>query len=455
MKTVLIVNNQTDGEWENIQTLGADCRTVQTRQDALRAITNEDVRGVVVRVTPIEECLATIEDLHRQRPRVPIIVVSRESNASTIVSTIKSGASDYLVEPVALGMVRMALEEALGEHYKKVLQSNVVFSPTKGSWSEKAEVLIETVADTDVPVLLLGETGVGKEVLARRLHERSSRAGKPFLKLNCAALPSELVESELFGYERGAFTGAFRRTPGKFEMADGGTILLDEIGEMDFKLQAKLLQVLQDHEFLRLGSAEPTKIDVRVMAATHRNLEEAITAGTFREDLYFRLNIVEIHIPPLRQRRDEILELAERFLVMHSTSAEPPAPLPPILKKAFLEYSWPGNIRELENIIRRYQVLKDPVTIAEQLSFHSRSSRKTAGRAHTFDGSVATKITNLQSVNSAHKAAEAETILAALTTTRWNRRKAAALLSIDYKALLYKMNRLGIAEDDPPTGNTL
>src|SRR4051794_8965435 len=188
---------------------------------------------------------------------------------------------------------------------------------------KELEALIPQIGWSEAPALILAETGAGKEVLARELHARSPRSKRPFLKVNCAALPSELIESELFGYERGAFTGAFKNTAGKFEMAEGGSILLDEIGDMDFKLQAKLLQVLQDSEFIRLGSSEPRKVDVRVFAATHCDLERAITERRFREDLYYRLNIVTFRVPPLRERKDEVLPLANHFLRKHATQTHP------------------------------------------------------------------------------------------------------------------------------------
>ena len=195
------------------------------------------------------------------------------------------------------------------------------------------DLFLDQVGSSEVPVLLQGETGVGKEVLARQIHACSRRAKKPFLKLNCAALPSELVESELFGYERGAFTGAFRNNPGKFELADGGTLLLDEIGDMDFKLQSKLLQVLQDGEFLRLGSKEICRVDVRVIAATHCDLDQAISDGRFREDLYYRLNVIRIEVPPLRDRGEEILSLAQFFLKKHTPPGEAPVEMSSSLRQ--------------------------------------------------------------------------------------------------------------------------
>lgn len=316
-----------------------------------------------------------------------------------------------------------------------------------GATQQRLERVVRQVAPLDVPVLILGETGVGKEVLARRLHELSPRRAAPFLKLNCAALPSELIESELFGYERGAFTGAAKRTPGKFELAHGGTILLDEIGEMDFRLQSKLLHVLQDHEYHPLGSRDLVRVDVRVLAATHADLETAMAEHRFREDLFYRLNVVPIEVPPLRERQDEILPLARHFLQKYA-SAEPPPPIPEALERALLSHCWPGNIRELENVARKYLVFRDATLLAEELA--STRMRRTPTAPLTAPATAAVtapplKPSPLASVAQANQKAESETILAALERTRWNRRRAADLLEIDYKALLYKMKKIGIA----------
>jgi two-component system response regulator AtoC len=365
------------------------------------------------------------------------------------------------------------------------------------AWTKKLGVFLQRVGAADVPVLLQGETGVGKEVLARQIWSCSPRANRPFLKLNCAALPSELVESELFGYERGAFTGAFRSTPGKFEMADGGTILLDEIGDMDFKLQAKLLHVLQDGEFLRLGARESVKVDVRVIAATHCDLEQAISAGRFREDLYYRLNIIRIEVPPLRQRKDEILPLARFFLNKHSKASETPVEINLNLSQTLMSHTWPGNIRELENVIRTLIVLGEPDRVAEELSKaaarrqgHSSGNQTLHfadnGNANGFERDVEPSLSSslfgvevsgfrktafagtsriepsttarfnstrdnenasaLRKVDNARRQAEVEAIHTALNATLWNRKQAAELLGIEYKALLYKMKKLGIGE---------
>ena len=311
--------------------------------------------------------------------------------------------------------------------------------------------MVGQIGWSEVPVLIQGETGSGKEVLARELHAQSPRANKPFLKLNCAALPSELVESELFGYERGAFTGAFQKKAGKFEIADGGTILLDEIGDMDVRLQAKLLQVLQDHEFQRIGGKETIKVDVRIMAATHRDLEKAIVEGTFREDLYYRLNVINLRVPPLRDRQEDILPLAEFLIKKHAAGGLPAPAIPLDLKHAMMTYHWPGNVRELENYVRKFMILGDAAALASEL--HAKATRKPMRpmpvaevRSQAVERAGGSPI--LEQVTQARKQAETDAILAALNSTRWNRKQAAALLKIDYKALLYKMKKLGV-EDRP------
>jgi two-component system response regulator AtoC len=415
---------------------------------------------------PHKDGLQTLEQLRRICPDIPVIMLSGATAPVKIVTAMKNGAVDFLAKPVSYQELSKAIQKVLPPGICDVepegfSDEQEPVPPVIGAWSQKLELLLQRIGSSDVPVLLQGETGVGKEVLARKLHARSIRAGRPFLKLNCAALPSELVESELFGYERGAFTGAFKNTPGKFEMASQGTILLDEIGDMDFKLQAKLLQVVQDHEFLRLGAKETVKVDVRVMAATHCNLEQAIVEGRFREDLYYRLNIIDIQIPPLRDRRDEILPLADFFLRRHGTPDKPQLGLTARLRDSLLNHEWPGNIRELENVMRKYLVLRNEDAVADELHrrAHKRSialGRETSTRqapvaneagpvdepaaAQPVDSSV------LKGVNNAHKAAESEVIIAALNAALWNRKQAAVLLKIEYKALLYKMKKLGIGD---------
>jgi two-component system response regulator AtoC len=298
--------------------------------------------------------------------------------------------------------------------------------------------MIDQVANTDVTVLIQGESGVGKEVVARSIHLNSLRRDKPFVKVNCAALPEELLESELFGYEKGAFTGAYRQKPGKFEMANGGTIFLDEILEISSSLQAKLLQVLQDREFSRLGGKKDVWVDVRVLVATNRNIEEAVKSGRFREDLYYRLNVVNIAIPPLRERKEEIPIFVEYFLDKFGKKYNKKiTSLPDQLMKAFLQYHWLGNVRELENIIQRFVVLGNEEAIIDELapvmkkdSFAEKKRTKPHKKAWP----------SLKEVHQeATLKAEAEIIRKTLELTNWNRKKAANIMNISYKALLYKI----------------
>jgi two-component system response regulator AtoC len=444
-------------------------------------------------IMPRKDGLDTLREVRQIHPLLPIVMLSGSSSTPHVIQAMKCGANDFLQKPISF--------EDLGNSIQKALQSRSD-TPYRGAlvpalhseetfvsnWNQKIEKFLSHIGESDVPVLLRGETGVGKEVLARQLHARSRRREKPFLKVNCAALPSELVESELFGYERGAFTGAFKASEGRFKQAHGGTIFLDEIGDMDVKLQAKLLQVLQDQEFLRLGAKEATRVDVRVMAATHCNLEESIADGRFREDLYYRLNVINIEIPALRQRKDEILGLARHLLVKHADEATDIPELSPILKQTMMTHDWPGNIRELENVMRKLLVLRDSDMVCEELQ---RTRRKVSFGQPALPAPVpepqpapaapafweqdavsngrrqmeridpvlpaaqeqnamaavagADSAPMLERVDQAKKSAEASVILSALNKTRWNRRQAADLLQVDYKALLYKMKKLQIS----------
>jgi two-component system, NtrC family, response regulator AtoC len=326
--------------------------------------------------------------------------------------------------------------------------------------------LIDRVADTDVTVLIRGESGTGKELVARAIHNASPRHDKSFVKVNCAALPSELLESELFGFERGAFTGAIQHKPGKFEFANHGTMFLDEISEMHAPLQSKLLQVLQDGEFARLGGRNDVRVDVRILAATNRDLEVAVADGQFREDLFFRLNVVCITLPPLRQRRDEIPELTQLFLRQYLEHYnKPPLALASDTLRLFDEYEWPGNVRELENLIKRTVLLGSDESIRHELAdaiagrtFRSGpipalQSRPPAGApvmaaapapvgvpaVPVEPGAGAVNGSLKDIARHAAREAERELIYRTLQQTRWNRREAAEILGISYKALLYKI----------------
>ena len=309
---------------------------------------------------------------------------------------------------------------------------------------QRVKEMIDRVANTDVTIFIRGESGVGKEVVARSIHQNSVRRDKPFVKVNCAALPQELLESELFGYEKGAFTGAYRQKPGKFELAHEGTIFLDEIGDIGMSLQAKLLQVLQDREFSRLGGKSDVKVDVRVLVATNRNIEEAVQQGRFREDLYYRLNVVNILIPPLRDRREEIPLFVEYFLNKFSEKyRKKPRPLSEGLTKAFMAHNWTGNIRELQNIIQRYLVLGNEEEILGEFAGPGKSGKTVPGPGEeTPAGSHPPSLKQVH--REAARKAEGKIILKALEMTHFNRRKAAQLLNISYRSLLYKIRECGI-----------
>jgi len=305
--------------------------------------------------------------------------------------------------------------------------------------------VIEQAARADVTVLVCGETGVGKELVARAIHAHSPRRRAAFIKVNCAAMPRELLESELFGHERGAFTGAHQRKPGRFELADGGTIFLDEIGELHPALQAKLLHVLQDGEFSRVGGRHNIRVDVRVICATNRDLAREVAASRFREDLFYRLNVINILVPPLRERREEIPALVDYFVRRYSRLFNfPEREVSPEAMSAFMQYAWPGNIRELENFIKRMIVLQD-FALPRALMAPTPVAAAPPAAPEPF---AATKGLSLKEISRrAVLEAEREVICRALEQCRWNRVKTAKMLKISYRALLYKIKDMGLKQD--------
>ena len=404
--------------------------------------------------------LQTIEECKKIRPDQKIVVLSCVSDTSTVVQAIKLGALDYVTKPFYKSELDAVLKRCLEPEKKNKTEiqrytvsddvevenlEDDLFFLAASPQMKQIRAQVSLVAKVDVPVLLLGESGVGKEILARLIHKMSIRAHRPLLKVNCAALPAELLESELFGYEAGAFTGASRSKPGKFELCNKGTILMDEIGEMSTPLQAKLLHVLQDGSFSRLGSRSNITVDVRVLAATNINIQEAIANKTLREDLYYRLNAFTMQIPPLRERREEIPLLLKHFMNRLSERyAHPPLGYSERLLRTCMQYHWPGNLRELGNFVKRYLVLQDEGMAISELEAKSKGSGNFqeggAGAA------MATPEGGLKSlVRSLKDEAELKAIEQALIATNWNRKVAAARLNISYKALLYKIKQYQIA----------
>jgi DNA-binding NtrC family response regulator len=394
--------------------------------------------------------LQTLEQLRELQPGVKVVMLSCVSDTRKVVQAIRLGAHDYLTKPFQKAELDAVIDQCLGtnqQNYAGDVEelTDDVFFVAASPAMRKIRSQAALVANVDIPVLLLGESGTGKEVVARLIHKLSPRAHRTFLKVNCAAVPADLLESELFGYEAGAFTGANHAKPGKFELCNKGTILLDEIGEMPPGLQAKLLHVLQDQQFSRLGSRSVIKVDVRILAATNINIPEALANKLLREDLYYRLNAFTLQIPPLRERKEEIPILLKHFMSrMSEEYARAPLPLSQTMLQACLDHSWPGNLRELNNFIKRYLVLGD-----EKLAITELQPRNDGGGAQ-FDGTASHAGESgggLKSLaRTAKDEAEASAITKALEETNWNRKQAAALLQISYKALLYKIRQYGIAQ---------
>ncbi len=468
--TVLVIEDDDDARealCEFLGTAGYRVRPLRNGVEALAALANSLPNAVLLDlVIPEPDGFEVLRRIRERDPRVPVIVMSALSQAEDVVRAMKLGANDYLPKPFEVSELNLVLRRALdgpGRRPADVAETHAaVVEPSDGDLlpttplsgpMERVWALVNRIADTDVPVLLIGESGVGKDVIARRIHATSHRAARPFVKINCAALPGELLESELFGHEKGAFTGAHAEKPGKFELAHRGTIFLDEIGEMDPRLQAKLLQVLQDEEFYRVGGKRPVRVDARVVVATNRNLEAAIRQGTFREDLFYRLNVVTIRVPPLRERREEIGPLVRHFVEKYRQRYRGGLEeIPAEVMERFHAYDWPGNVRELENLVRRLVVLRDPAMVLGELggtpaALAAPHAPPASSVARPGDAPTLPEDAPLKDVaRRAARIAEREAILRALMRTGWNKRKAAKRLQVSYKALLYKIKDCGIVD---------
>ncbi len=405
--------------------------------------------------------LETLSHLREKDAELPVIMLSGVGQTSTVVQSMKAGAYDYIDKSFEVDELQMAVQKALERrrlvqeirNLKSQLREREEADPIVGVSQpvQSMKELLDNIADTDVTVLIEGDSGVGKELVARRLHRHSSRRDARWVKVNCAALPPDLLESELFGYEKGAFTGALKQKQGRFEYATGGTIFLDEIGEMSLPLQAKLLQVLQDREFCRLGGNEVVRVDVRVVCATNRDLKAAVEAKQFREDLYYRLNVVNIRVPSLKERREDIPLLTRYFLHKYSEKyARARTEVSDQLMAHFLSYDWPGNVRELENLVKRLVILDD-----ERFIFAEFKSKNVSPASPTVEAAPeedvlegvdlnAGQISLKEIARKAATVAERRMIGAVLQQTNWNRRKAAKILDVSYKTLLYKIKECGL-----------
>jgi two-component system, NtrC family, response regulator AtoC len=469
--TVLVIEDDDgarDALCEYLGTAGYEVRRARGGAEGLAALASALPDAVLLDlVMPEPDGFEVLRRIAERDGRVPVIVMSALSEAEAVVRAMKLGASDYLPKPFEVAELDLVLRRALegpGRRAPGVVareggdgEADASLPPaTLSGAMERVWSLVSRIADTDVPVLLVGESGVGKDVVARRIHATSRRSARPFVKINCAALPGELLESELFGHEKGAFTGAHAEKPGKFELADQGTIFLDEIGEMDPRLQAKLLQVLQDEDFYRVGGKRPVRVDARVVVATNRHLETAIRQGTFREDLFYRLNVVTIRVPPLRERKEEIGPLVRHFVDKYRNRYRGGLEqVPADVMERFHTYDWPGNVRELENLVRRLVVLRDPSMVLGELGPGGRAVSgplpNAASNAVRVDGpslhaSLPEDAPLKDVARRAARIAEREAILRALMRTGWNKRKAAKRLQVSYKALLYKIKDCAIVD---------
>jgi DNA-binding NtrC family response regulator len=452
--------------------------------DPALVLLDADTRGM--------DGMETLERLKQMKPEVAVIMTASSGAPEKIFRASKLGADDFITKPIDLAALDQRMARLLdGQRlsYEVTQLRNQVrqhsdFSMLFGTSLKMEEVknTIEQVADTNATVLIQGESGTGKEVVARMVFSRSLRRDKAFVKVNCAAIPHELLESELFGYEAGAFTGANRQKLGKFDLAHEGTIFLDEISEMHPALQAKLLRVLQDGGFSRLGGKRDIAVDVRVLAATNQQLQRTVEKGAFREDLFYRLNVVTIHIPPLRERREEIPIFLDFFVRKYSEFyGKQPPPFTDYAVSHMMEYHWPGNIRELENLVKRYVIVGNESQIIRELSSHRpllsslnesanplwNSQRNDADGVHpeTLPAQPATaneadvaaegsksgerSLSLLEIGRRAATEAERKAIERVLQETRWNRRQAAKILKVSYKALLNKMKRMKEQDSSP------
>jgi two-component system response regulator AtoC len=423
-------------------------------EEALETLKDEKFDLILMDVRlPGISGLEAVDEIQKADRRTPIIIMTAHGTRDSALDAVRRGAYDYFTKPFSLDeleiIVRRALEKKrlIGEldRLSQELAANRRRGRLVGASRAMEDVvrLIDRVGPTDSTVLILGESGTGKELIAEAVHERSARSNRPLIKLNCAAIPETLLESELFGHEKGAFTGAYSRKLGKFEQADGGTLLLDEIGDMTLSTQAKILRALQERELQRVGGGQPVKVDVRILASTNKDLDRAVREGSFRDDLYFRLNVVSIHVPPLRDRRDEIPELADHFLAeANGRLKRSILRFAPDALAALMEYGWPGNVRELRNMIERASVVNDGDTLALS-SFPQpiRPPETPAGTTARWD--------NLQNLTLDEKVAHLERafVVDALARTGGVQAAAARLLGVTERSVwhLVKKHRIDVA----------
>ncbi len=420
---------------------GCTILTANSGEEALSLIKEHSPDLVLLDIwLPGIDGIQTLEEIKTLRPDLPVIMISGHGNIELAVKATRSGAYDFLEKPLSLERVlivsKRAFERRTLEIENKALRKDLIKKYRLIGASSKMELLREQIkmaAQSNSRVLIMGESGSGKELVARLLHENSKSAGKSFIEVNCAAIPQELIESELFGHEKGSFTGAFESKKGKFELADGGTLFLDEVGDMSLSAQAKVLRVIETQEFQRVGGSKNIKVDVRIISATNKDLREEVKKGTFREDLLYRLNVIPIVVPPLRERKEDIPALVEYFLESFALEhGKKPKKIVPEASKMLGDYDWPGNIRELRNMIERLVIMTPSDTITtKDLLIADHSSQD---------------YLSYKTLKEARDAFEKDFITKRLEENNWNISKTAEILQMERSNLHKKIKAYNIKE---------
>ncbi|MEW6163004.1 MAG: sigma-54 dependent transcriptional regulator [Nitrospirota bacterium] len=439
---VLVVDDE-EGIRESLSGIfedeGCDVLTSSSGEEAIEAIKEQTPDLILLDIwLPGIDGIQTLKEIKALKPELPVIMISGHGNIELAVKATKIGAYDFLEKPLSLDRVllvaKRALERRTIEMENKALKKDLTKKYRLIGNSQKMELLkgqTNMAAQSNSRVLIIGESGSGKELVARLLHENSRRAEKPFVEVNCAAIPQELIESELFGHEKGSFTGAFERKKGKFELADGGTLFLDEVGDMSLSAQSKVLRIIETQEFQRVGGSKNIKVDVRIIAATNKDLKEEVRKGNFREDLLYRLNVIPIVVPPLRERKEDIPALVEYFLENFASEyGKRPKKITPEALKMLEAYDWPGNIRELRNVIERLVIMTSSDTIASKNLVVAEPTRP--------DYIV------FKTLREARDAFEKAFIIKRLEENNWNISRTAEILQIERSNLHKKIKAYGI-----------
>ncbi len=419
---------------------GYEVLTSNSGEDAIKVVRDQNLDLILLDILlPGIDGIQTLEEIKSLRPDIPVIMISAHGNIELAVKATKMGAYDFLEKPFSslervLISAKRAIERMALEIENRALRQDIAKRWRLVGDSQKMRQLREQVnraAQSNSRVLILGESGSGKELVARMLHENSKRAEKPFIEVNCAAIPQELIESELFGHEKGSFTGAFERKKGKFELADGGSLFLDEVGDMSLSAQSKVLRVIETQEFQRVGGSKNIKVDVRIIAATNKDLREEVSKGSFREDLLYRLNVIPIVIPPLRERKEDIPALVEYFLEYFASEyGQKPKKITPDALKMLEAYDWPGNIRELRNIIERLVIMTPSDTITSKNLIITEPTQSDYSAFKT--------------LKEARDAFEKTFIIKKLEENNWNISKTAEILEIERSNLHRKIKAYNI-----------